>query len=131
VNGDNVRKAYNDGMEVEDFLSYTTGKKAYNTDGKQGYTTKETSAAIKGSGLSRDEQTTLWLIENPEWGEKAADAGVSASVYVDFKVATIGKSKKEDILKAINRMGISKAQKDKLYYAAGYAESKIAEAPWR
>jgi hypothetical protein len=131
VNGDNVRKAYNDGMEVEDFLSYTTGKKAYNTDGKQGCTTKETSAAIKGSGLSRDEQTTLWLIENPEWGEKAADAGVSASVYVDFKVATIGKSKKEDILKAINRMGISKAQKDKLYYAAGYAESKIAEAPWR
>lgn len=131
MNGDDIREAYASGMDVMSYLDYGSNKPKFNTDGKQGYTTSETSAAINGSGLSKDEQTMLWLIEKPEWGEKAAKYKIAPDIYVEFKEATIGKSKKEDILKAINRMRISKAQKDKLYYAAGYAESKIAEAPWR
>lgn len=134
VNGDNVRNAHNDGMDVEAFLSYTTGKNKYNTDGKQGYTTAETAAAINGSGLSKDEQTLLWLIEKPEWGEKAAKYEIAPDIYVDFKEATIGieadknakgeaisGSKKRKILKVLNEMGVSPAVLNKILEAEGYS----------
>ena len=37
---------------------------------------------------------------------------------------------KESILHYINSLSLSKSQKDSLYFAFGYAESKLYEAPW-
>ena len=134
MNGDDIREAYASGMDVMDYLDYGTNKPKYNTDGKQGYTLAETAKAIQGSGLSEDEQTMLWLIEKPEWGEKAAKSGVKPSVYVDFKVATIGiesdknskgevisGSKKKKILKVLDRMGVSPTVRNKILEAEGYS----------
>ena len=86
---------------------------------------------------------SLLLAENPTWADKAGQAGVSEEVYVDFKVATAGitsdrdrngntisGSKKEKVLAAIDGMGISRREKDALYYAAGYAESGLQQTPW-
>lgn len=75
--------------------------------------------------------------------EYAEPAGISVDVYLDYKESvsglegdkdengkTISGSKKTKILAAINALPISSAQKDALYYANDYKESKLYEAPW-
>ena len=55
------------------------------------------------------------------------------NTYIDYrdKVKDItGEDKKARRMAVINSMPISNAQKDALYYAEGWAESKIYEAPW-
>ena len=43
---------------------------------------------------------------------------------------TISGSVKEEIMDLIDSLPLSKAQKDALYLANGWAESKIKSAPW-
>ena len=49
---------------------------------------------------------------------------------VDANGKSISGSKKVKVLAYINRQKLTYAQKDSLYYAFGWAESKIYEAPW-
>ena len=59
-------------------------------------------------------------------------AGVKAEVYYDawkYKNGLSG-TVKEPMMNYINRLNLSSRQKDSLYYAFGWAESKIYEAPW-
>ena len=65
--------------------------------------------------------------------EEVADSGVSIDVYMDYRnqVKDIaGEGKKERRMAVINSLPITSAQKDALYYAEGWAESKLYEAPW-
>ena len=65
--------------------------------------------------------------------EKIADSGISINVYMDYrnKVSSItGEGKKEKRMAVINSLPISSEQKDALYYAEGWTESKLYEAPW-
>ena len=55
----------------------------------------------------------------------------SAKADVDKNGKAISGSKKEKVLDYIDKLPLSKAQKDSLYYALGWAESTIREAPWR
>ena len=43
---------------------------------------------------------------------------------------TIPGSKKKKVLNVIDQMNVSDEVKDKYYYAAGYAEDTISDAPW-
>lgn len=74
----------------------------------------------------------------------AKAAGVNDWQYASFKAntgvmvsdkdedgETITGSKKKKVMDYINGLDISNEAKDALYYAAGYTESKIGEAPWR
>ena len=78
------------------------------------------------------------------WVAQAMDSGVEAADYLIFRAITanitgdkdengdtISGSKKEKMLAAIDMMDLSEADKDALYYASGYSESTIGEAPWR
>ena len=49
---------------------------------------------------------------------------------VDANGESISGSKKVKVLAYINKLNLTSAQKDSLYYAFGWAESKIYEAPW-
>ena len=74
--------------------------------------------------------------------EAAYAAGMTPGQYVEFKRATDGLSadkingktvsgsKKAKVLAAIDAMGITNSQKTALYYAAGYKQSTLDEAPW-
>ena len=74
--------------------------------------------------------------------ETAYAAGVTPGQYVEFKRATDGLSadkingktvsgsKKAKVLAAIDAMDITNSQKTALYYAAGYKESTLDDAPW-
>ena len=62
-----------------------------------------------------------------------ASSGISINTYIDYrnKVKDItGEDKKARRMTVINSLPITNAQKDALYYAEGWAASKLYEAPW-
>ena len=134
MNGEKVREAYASGINVTDYLNYGSTKSQYDAKDNNSYTIAETAKAIQGSGMSKEEQTMLWLIEKPDWGEKAAEIGVSPSVYVDVKVAingvegdkdakgnTISGSKKTKIVAIMNKMGVSSSDQKKILESMGFS----------
>ena len=75
--------------------------------------------------------------------QEAQKQGISAETYAEYKDATanltankdengkaIDGSKKAKVLDAIDKMQLSKKQKDWLYLDAGYSEKDIGKAPW-
>lgn len=79
-----------------------------------------------------------------KYNEYCKGAGVDVKVFadayafkndakadVDKNGDAISGSKRKKVLGYINKLGISNTQKDALYYAFGYAESTIKDAPWR
>ena len=69
-----------------------------------------------------------------EYYNEVESSGISIEVFVDYRnqVKSItGEGKKVRRMAVINSMPISSAQKDALYYAEGWAASRLYEAPWR
>ena len=77
------------------------------------------------------------------WIADLMDSGLPPEDYILFRAATVdiegdkdenGKtipgSKKKKVLNVIDQMNVSDEVKDKYYYAAGYAEDTISDAPW-
>lgn len=62
--------------------------------------------------------------------EYAEPAGIKVEVYYDYCQRKSGCTKKVDIMGIIDDLPITKRQKDALYYAEGWAESTIDDAPW-
>jgi hypothetical protein len=65
--------------------------------------------------------------------EKLAGSGLDIDVYMEYRntvSAITGEGKKEKRMDVINALPITSAQKDALYLAEGWAESRIYEAPW-
>lgn len=68
-----------------------------------------------------------------EYYEEVADSGITIDVFVNYRnqvKGITGKNKKEARMAVIDSMNITIAQKDALYYAEGWAQSTIYEAPW-
>lgn len=97
----------------------------------------EKLAALQSSGLTLSQKTSIYtnLIASEEALKEQSDLeaydGISAEKYYRYKAATSGLTKKAEKLAAINKLPLSNAEKDALYYSEGWAESKIGEAPWR
>jgi hypothetical protein len=107
-------------LGVEDYLDYHAGRKSYDAERNESYTIGETNAAIKGSGLSPEDQVLLWLVEKPEWAEQASKIGVSNESYVKYKVAVnsiVGKKNVANTKKAIRALDIPQEDKRKLLAA--------------
>lgn len=77
------------------------------------------------------------------WIADLMDSGLQPEDYILFRAATVdiegdkdenGKtipgSKKKKVLNVIDQMNVSDEVKDKYYYAAGYDEDTISDAPW-
>ena len=91
-----------------------------------------------------------WFGSGTEWyvarayTDYAEPAGIDRDTFLDFyreASRTSGEdldgdgktdsgSKKKNVLRLIDSMPLSAAQKDALYYQQGYAESTIGDAPW-
>ena len=128
---DKVREAYDLGVGVEEYLDYYAGKKEYDADGNDSYSTKELIASIEGSGMTGKARTGMYLLTFPEWGEAAGKAGIGINTFIDYKLATTGLKGKDNVVAAIHKLNVSRATKDKLYLASGYSESGLGSAPWR
>lgn len=68
-----------------------------------------------------------------KYNSDVAASGMSINAYIDYrnKVKDItGEDKKARRMEVINSLSITNAQKDALYFAEGWAASKLHEAPW-
>ena len=68
------------------------------------------------------------------YNKNIADYGISIDTYMEYRdiVRNItGEGKKERRMAIIDSLPISDYQKDAMYYAEGWAESTINDAPWR
>ena len=77
-----------------------------------------------------------------KYHEFAEPEDISLDVFVQYVTGTKGmetirdkwgdevKSKREQVLEVIDSLPLTWQQKDALYLAAGYAESKILDVPW-
>lgn len=71
-----------------------------------------------------------WFVK---YNEEIATSGISVDKYIDYKLRSKGiegEDKKARLMAVINSLSISSSQKDALYFAEGWAESKLYEAPW-
>ena len=78
-----------------------------------------------------DADVTVGVFER--YYSDVATSGISINTYIDYrnKVKDItGEDKKARRMEVINSLPISNAQKDALYFAEGWAESRLYEAPW-
>lgn len=115
--------------------------------GKDQVTDLQRYQTVVSYGLKvKDQMAALkTMMEDTEYEKlkTAYDAGISPKEYVGFKQATSGisadqdsggktisGSKKKKILQAIDEMDLNRDQKTALYYAAGYKEITLDEAPW-
>lgn len=68
------------------------------------------------------------------YNEDVASTGVSLETFIGYKNAVKdieGEGAKAKKMAVIDSLPITNAQKDALYFAEGWAESKLWEAPWR
>ena len=78
-----------------------------------------------------------------QYFEYAESAGISIDVFLDYKAQTkglqsdkdangnsISGSKKKKVLAVIDSLPITSSQKDALYFAEGWSEKTLNEAPW-
>jgi hypothetical protein len=118
-------------------------------DGKENVNDTQRYMAIVNAGLSEQEtvKALSTLMEEKPYQklQTALLSGLTAKQYVDYLNHTSpmesskdangkdikGQSRKDKVMWYINSLEISKAQKDALYYAAGYKQGTIYEAPWR
>ena len=136
------------GVSYEDYYTYYFETKGFRSaDGVSTATQKmkwlensdfddETKAEIYFADLASDSDLT-------KQAELESSSGITPVEYWEYKVATNGiqadraksgktipGSKKQKVLAAIDSLDITKEKKTALYYAAGYAESTLTEAPW-
>ena len=62
--------------------------------------------------------------------KKVENSGIAIEVYVEYRNRKSGYTERAEVLEVIDGMDLTKAQKDALYRAEGYAESTLDEAPW-
>ena len=100
----------------------------------------------KYTGLSKSEAAAEvalaeFIKKNPEYSEMTVSAldnynryctNVPVDVYYDaWKYKnTLSGSVKTKMMNYIDRLSLTRRQKDSMYYAFGWAESTIDEAPW-
>lgn len=110
---------------------------------------KKLYEALDAMNLNEEQKAALYVAEIDDFTDdadyrSASEEGVSDWQYASFKAntgamasdkdssgKTISGTKKKKVLDYINSMDIGNDAKDALYYAAGYKESTISDAPWR
>ena len=123
-----TREAFEDGL-------YDRSKAADVMVTYGGLTEEEAEAKLRYIDVKKQFPDTFvddaWV---DEYYEEVESSGISIEVFVDYRnqvKGITGQGKKENRMAVINSMPISNAQKDALYFAEGWAASKLYEAPWR
>ena len=116
-------------------------------DGRETVSNLQRFRAVADSGLSQEEQQSVVrsMLEDSalEKFEAVTAAGITVGQWVDYKEATenvtadkgldgktISGSKKAKVLRIINGMDLTAAQKTALYREAGYSDNTLDDAPW-
>ena len=123
-----LRDKYEEGnlsdYEAEDMLINYGGK-----------TEEEATAKVQYWAFKKDypdiNVEDSWITEY--YADGVADSGISIKMFVEYRnevKGITGEDKKARRMAVINSLPISSSQKDALYFAEGWTESKLWEAPW-
>lgn len=131
-----AQDAKENGVSYDDFYTYYFGTKGIKATSTESAVSQKFDY-LKRSGISEEAQAEIYFADMASdktlltQAELEMSAGITATQYYNYKVATSSVSKKAEKLEVIAAMDLTSEQKDALYYSEGWAESKIYEAPWR
>lgn len=131
-----AKSAKTNGVSYDDFYTYYFGTKDIKSTAQKSVATQKFEW-MQNSGMDLTAQAEIYFADmasDKTLGQQAAletDAGITAEQFYQYKVLSSGMSKKTEKLQAINSLDLTNAQKDALYYAEGWAQSTIGQAPWR
>ena len=143
----NAAEAVNNGATYDLYYDAYFGTKNiegdYDTDkgrDKTGTARLNKWAEVNKLDASRSEKVALartLLKIDDEKIKEAQDSEVDLYDYINFLCDTgvmssgVNLTKKDKVLSYINRMQISRKEKDAFYLLAGYSEKTLSDAPWR
>lgn len=131
-----AQDAKENGVSYDDFYTYYFGTKGIKATSTESAVSQKFDY-LQRSGISEEAQAEIYFADMASdktlltQAELEMSAGITATQYYNYKVATSSVSKKAEKLEVIAAMDLTSEQKDALYYSEGWAESKIYEAPWR
>ena len=130
-----AKNARSNGVSYDDYYTYYFGTKGFKATDDTSVTTQKFDW-LQSSGMDITSQAEIYFADMAS--DKALEtqvqleisSGITAEQFYQYKVASNGMTKKAEKLQAINSMSLTYAQKDAIYYAEGWAQSTIGQAPW-
>lgn len=131
-----AKNAKSNGVSYDDYYAYYFGTKGLEATDETSVTTQKFEW-LQSSGMSPTSQAEIYFADMASdkvlqtQAELEISSGITAEQFYQYKVASSGMTKKAEKMQAINSLDLTAAQKDAIYYAEGWAQSTIGEAPWR
>ena len=131
-----AKNAKSNGVSYDDYYTYYFSTRGFKKAGDTSVTTQKFDW-LQSSGIDLTSQAEIYFADmaNDKVLETQAELeisdGITAVQFYQYKVASSGMTKKAEKMQAINSLDLTSAQKDAIYYAEGWAQSTIGEAPWR
>lgn len=131
-----AKSAKSNGVSYDDYYAYYFGTRGFEKSGDTSVTTQKFDW-LQSSGMDLTSQAEIYFADMASdkvletQAELEISAGITAEQFYQYKVASSGMTKKAEKMQAINSLNLTSAQKDAIYYAEGWAQSTIQDAPWR
>ena len=130
-----AKSAKSNGVSYDDYYAYYFGTRGFEKSGDTSVTTQKFDW-LQSSGIDLTSQAEIYFADMASdkvletQAELEISAGITAEQFYQYKVASSGMTKKAEKMQAINSLNLTSAQKDAIYYAEGWAQSTIRDAPW-
>lgn len=131
-----AKNAKSNGVSYSDYYTYYFGTKGLKATDDTSVTTQKFDW-LQSSGMDITSQAEIYFADMASdkvlqtQAELEISSGITAEQFYQYKVASNGMTKKAEKMQAINSLDLTSAQKDAIYYAEGWAQSTIGQAPWR
>ena len=131
-----AKNAKSNGVSYDDYYTYYFGTKGLKATDETSVTTQKFDW-LQSSGMSVSAQAEIYFADMASdkvlqtQAELEISSRITAEQFYQYKVASSGMTRKAEKMQAINSLDLTSAQKDAIYYAEGWAQSTIGQAPWR
>lgn len=131
-----AKNAKSNGVSYDDYYTYYFGTRGFEKTDDTSVTTQKFDW-LQNSGMDLTSQAEIYFADMASdkvletQAELEMSSGITAVQFYQYKVASSGMTKKAEKMQVINSLDLTSPQKDAIYYAEGWAQSTIRDAPWR
>lgn len=131
-----AKNARSNGVSYDDYYTYYFGTRGFEKTDDTSVTTQKFEF-LQNSGMDLTSQAEIYFADMASdktletQAQLEISSGITAEQFYQYKVASSGMTKKAEKMQAINSLDLTSVQKDAIYYAEGWAQSTIGQAPWR
>lgn len=131
-----AKNAKSNGVSYDDYYTYYFATRGFEKTDDTSVTTQKFDW-LQRSGMDLTSQAEIYFADMASdkvletQAELEISDGITAEQFYQYKVVSSGMTKKAEKMQAINSLNLTSAQKDAIYYAEGWAQSTIRDAPWR